>query len=80
MSRGNLRLARGELMGLTKGLKLGSYHSGPGGYYVGTLVMVMTAVLKAVSLLGGTYSGYRAPSMIVWEQAKYLTKVLAMYV
>ena len=31
-----------------------------------TLVMVVTAVLKAVSLLGGgAYSGYRAPSAIV---------------
>ena len=51
--------------GLTKSLKLGSYRNGPGGYYVGTLVMVLTAVLKAVSLLGGTYSSYRAPSAIV---------------
>ena len=53
MSNGDLRLARGELPGLTKGLKLGSYHRGPGGYYSGTLVMVVTAVLKAVYLLGG---------------------------
>ena len=62
---GNLKLARRELLGLTKGLKLGSYRSGPGGYYSGTLVTVVTAILKAVSLLGGTCSGYRAPSAIV---------------
>ena len=31
---GNLRLARAELLGLTKGLKLGSYHSRPGGIAV----------------------------------------------
>ena len=62
MSRGNLRLARGELLGL----KLGSYRSGPGGYHGGTLVIVVTAVLKAVSPPLGTYSaGYKAPSTIV---------------
>ena len=53
MSKGYLRLARGGLPGLAKGLKLGSYHSGPGGYYSGTLVMVVIAVLKAMSPLGG---------------------------
>ena len=62
--RGTLGLP-GELSGLTKGLKLGGYRRRPGGYYSGTLVMVVTAVLKAVSLLGGTYSDYRAPSVIV---------------
>ena len=50
-----------ELPGLTKGLKYGSYCIGPGGYYGRTLVMVITAILKAVSLPGGTYSGYGAP-------------------
>ena len=53
MGRGNFRLARGELPSLTKGLKLGSYRSGPGGYYGGTLVTVVTAVLKAVLSQGG---------------------------
>ena len=60
-----LGVSGGELPGLTKGLKLGSYRSGPGVYYVGTLVAVVTAVLKAVSLPGGTYSVYRAPSATV---------------
>ena len=53
MSRGDLRLARREFPGLTKGLKLESYCIGPGGYCGGTLVMVITAVLRAVSLQGG---------------------------
>ena len=65
MSRGNFRLARGELLGLTKGLKLWSYLSRPGGYYSGTLVTVLTAILNAVSLLEETYSSYKAPSTIV---------------
>ena len=64
---GNLRLARGELPGLTKGLKLGSYRSRPGGYYSGTLVTVVTAVLKAVSLPEETYSGYRALFEVFWH-------------
>ena len=46
-------MSRGELSGLTKGLNLGSYRSRPGGYYGGTLVTVVTAVLKAASLPGG---------------------------
>ena len=45
---GTLDLPGGELPSLTKGLKLGSYRSGPGGNYGGTLVTVVTAVLKAV--------------------------------
>ena len=49
MSRGEPKACQGPL-GLTKSRKLGSYHSGPGGYYGRTLVMVVTAVLKAVSL------------------------------
>ena len=48
MSMGNLRLARGGLLGLTKGLKLGSYRSELGGCYGGTLATVVTAVLKVV--------------------------------
>ena len=64
-SKEDLRLARGELPALTKGLKLGSYHSRPGGYYSRKLVMVVTAILKAVSLPGGTYSSYEAPLTLV---------------
>ena len=47
-------MSRGELPGLTKGLKLGSYCSGPGGYHGGTLVTVVIAILKAVSQGGHT--------------------------
>ena len=54
---GNLRPARGELLDLTKGLKLGSYRSRLADYYGRTLVGVVTAVLKAVSLPKGTNSG-----------------------
>ena len=67
MSRGGtLGLPRGNSRALPRALKkVESYRSRPGGYHSGTLVMVVTAALKAVSLLGGTYSGYRAPSAIV---------------
>ena len=37
----------------TKGLKLGGYHSGPGRYHHRTLVTVITAILKVVSLPAG---------------------------
>ena len=80
MSRGNLRLARGELPGLTKGLKFGGYL---GGYYGRTLVTVVTAVLKAVSLQGGHTVAMELPStssdtIVGIKQSGSLT--LAMYV
>ena len=55
MSReGNLRLARGELQGFTKGLKLESYRSAPRGYYDRILLAVIAVNHNAaVSLPGG---------------------------
>ena len=49
--------------------ELGSYCSGPGGYYSGTLVTVVTAVLKAVSLSGGHTVATELPTSIE-DQAK----------
>ena len=49
-SGGTLGFPGGNSRALPRALKLGSYRSGPGGYYSGTLVTVGTAVLKAVSL------------------------------
>ena len=46
---GTLGLPVGNSQALPRALKLGSYCSRPGSYYGGTLVMVVTAVLKAVS-------------------------------
>ena len=42
---------------------------GPGGYYSGTLVTVVTAVLKAVSLSGGHTVATELPTSI-GDQAK----------
>ena len=70
MSRGgNLRLARGELLGLTKGLKnLGAITAGQG-YYSGTLVTVVTAVLKAVSPSQGDIQWLQS-FPLVWGSSK----------
>ena len=70
-------MSRGGLPGLTKGLKLGRYRSGPRGYYSGTLVMVVTAILKAVSLSGGHTVAMELPTNMGIKQSSSLT--LAMY-
>ena len=78
---GNLRLARGELLGLTKGLKnLGAIAAGQGATTVCTLVMVVTAVLKAVSLSGGHTVATELPTNMGIKQSSSLTLAMYMYV
>ena len=80
MRRGaNLRLARVELPGLTKGLKKAwELSQWARGYYGGTLVTVVTAVPKAVSLSGGHTVVMELPTNLGIKQSSSLT--LAMYV
>ena len=58
---GDLRLARGNSWALSRALNLEAIAVGQGGYCSRTLVTVVTAIVKAVSLTGGTYSRYGAP-------------------
>ena len=79
MSRGaTLGLLGGNSRALPRALKLGSYRSGPGGYYSGTLVTVVTAVLKAVSLSGGHTVATELPTSMGIKQSSSLR--LTMYV
>ena len=82
LAGGNLRLARGNSWALPRALKLGSYRSGPGGYYSGTLVTVVTAVLKAVSLSGGHTVAMELPTSMGIKQSSSLrlTMYVCMYV
>ena len=66
----------GSSRALPRALKLGSYRSRPGSYYSATLVMVATAVLKAVSLSGGHTVATELPTSMGIKQSSSL--MLAM--
>ena len=79
MSRGGtLGLPGGNSQALPRALKTWELSQRPGGYYSGTLVTVVTAVLKAVSLSGGHTVAMELPTNMGIKQSSSLT--LAMYV
>ena len=76
---GTLGLAGGKSLALPRAIKnLGAITAGQGGYYSGTLVMVITAILKAVSLSGGHTVAKELPTGMGIKQSSSL--MLSMHV